>query len=163
MNADISRSESAFICVHLRLFCLGLVTRDLRWVLSTLYRTHRRYGALFVRRNCGDVLLFNLAQQRVTKIRIGLVPVEAREILLQPWLLEYLAVPRVDLLAHLARVFDEQTIEQRARDRLRAQLLVKLVLILDDRFDVEVVVPGKLFGFEVLGRRVPRLRAEVLL
>ena len=28
------------------------------WALSTLYRTHRRYGAFFVGRNGGDVFLF---------------------------------------------------------------------------------------------------------
>ena len=61
--------------------CLDLVTRDLV-ALSTLYRTHRRYGALFIRRNGGDVFLFYLGQRGVREVRIGLVPIEARKVFL---------------------------------------------------------------------------------
>src|SRR6185369_8376875 len=115
-------------------------SREAGVALSTLYRTHRRYGALFVRRNRGDVFPFYVRQRRVSKIRIRLVPIEARKVLLQPRLFKYFTVTRVNLLAHLARVFEEQTVEQRARDRLSAQLLVNLVLVLDDRLDVQFVV-----------------------
>src|SRR6185369_15355247 len=79
--------------------------------LSTLYRTHRRYGPLFVCRNRRDVLFFYVGQRRLGKVRIGLVPIKTRKVLLQPWLLEHLAVSRLDLLAHLARVFKEQSFE----------------------------------------------------
>src|ERR1043166_9305100 len=117
MNADS-------ISVHLRLSAAYLFGGSrharARRALSTLYRAHRRYGPLFVSRNGVDVLLFNVRQRRVSEVWIRLVPVETRKVLLQPRLFKYLAVTRVNLLSHLAGIFEEQAFEQRARDRLRA-------------------------------------------
>src|SRR6476619_3441145 len=92
-------------------FLLMISSREIRGALSTLYRTHRRYSALFVRRNSRDVFLFYVSQRRLSEARIGLVPIKTRKVLLQPWLLEHLAVPRVDFLPHLARIFKKQTFE----------------------------------------------------
>jgi len=108
--------------------------------LSTLYRAHRRDGTFFICRNRGDVFLFNLRQRSVREVWIGFVPVETRKVLLQPRLLEHLPVPRVDLVPHLTHVFDEQSLQQRARDRLRAELLVNAVLEFDDCLDVDLVI-----------------------
>src|ERR1043166_895564 len=143
--------------------CRGSRHARAKWALSTLYRTHRRYGPLFVRRNRSDVLPLDVRQRRVSEVRIRLVPIETRKVLLQPRLFKYLAVAGVDLLPHLARVFEEQALEQCARDRLRAQLLMNLVLVLNDRLDVDLVVARECFILEVLVSRVPGLEREVLL
>src|SRR6185369_8946891 len=163
MNAGKRRFKDlrlpAFI---LRLYVL-ISSREIGLALSTLDGTHRRYRAFFVGGNGGDVFLFHVGQGRVGEVWIGLVPVETREVFLKPRLLEYFTVTRVDFLAHLARVFEEQTFQQRARDGRRAQFLVNPVFVLDDSLDVDLVVPGKLFVFEVFVRRVPGLIGEVLL
>src|SRR5262249_7717419 len=75
--------------------------------LSTLYRTHRRYGAFFVGRNGGDVFLLHVTKSVVSEVRIGFVPGKAREVFLEPGLFEHLAVTRVDLLSHLAGILEE--------------------------------------------------------
>ena len=119
--------------------CLGPVTRGLSWALSTLDCAHRGDGTFFVSRNRREVLLLVLSQRGVGEGRLGYVPIKTRQVLMQPRLLEHLAVSRVDLVAHLAGVFEEQTFQQRTCDRLRAQLLVNAVFEPDDRLDVQLV------------------------
>src|ERR1700752_505015 len=104
MNAD-----KTLICVYLRssaAYCLDLVTRDPD-SLSTLYRTHRCDSTFFISCNRGDVFLFHFRQCDVGEVRVSLVPVEARKVFLQPRLFEHFAVARIDLLSHLAGVFEE--------------------------------------------------------
>src|ERR1051326_2881624 len=138
-------------------------SREIRRALSTLYGAHRRYGPLFVCRNCSDVLLLYVGQRRVSEVWIGLVPVETRKVLLQPRLFKYLAMTRVDLLSHLARIFEKQAIEQRACDGLRAQILVNHVLVLNNRLDVDLVFSRELFILEVFIGCVPWLKRKILL
>src|SRR5262245_125266 len=78
-----------------------------RWALSTLNRAHRSYGFLFVGRDDREVSFLDGAQRSVAVIRIGFVPIEARKVLLRPRLLEDFAVARINLVAHLAHVFDK--------------------------------------------------------
>src|ERR1043165_7149958 len=102
--------KNGLIRLHPRLqICVYLWPRHARlgWVLSTLYRTHRRYGPFFVGRNGGDVFLLHVTKSVVSEVGIGFVPRKAREVFLEPRLFEYLAVTRVDLLSHLAGVFKE--------------------------------------------------------
>src|SRR5258708_14003446 len=97
---------------------VGPGTRDLVWALSPLYRGHRCYSFLLVSSDDHDVSFLNYAQRSVTVIRVGLVPVKAGEVFLRPRILEYLAVARVNLVAHLAHVLDKQALQQGAREWL---------------------------------------------
>src|SRR5216684_2423873 len=85
--------------------------------LSTLDRGHRRDGFLLVSDDDREIPFLNRAQRSVVVIGIGFVPVKAGEVFLRPLILENFAVARVDFIAHLAHIFDEQAVQQRARDR----------------------------------------------
>ena len=110
--------------------------------LSTLYYAHRSYGPLFVSCDGHEVPLLNRTQLRVRVLRIRLVPVEAGKIFLRPGILKNFSVPRVNFIAHLAHVFDKQPLQQRGRDRLRADLVMQFVFESDDGFDVGLVSTG---------------------
>ena len=66
----------------------------------------------------------------VGKFGVRFVPGKAFEVSLKPRLLgEHLAAARINLLPHLDGIFDKQTLEQRARDRLTAEFVVDLLLV----------------------------------
>src|SRR6185369_633509 len=92
-------------------FCLGPVTRNPKLTLSTFYRAHRAYGFLLVSGDGHEVSFLNRAQRGIGVIGIGLVPVEAGEILLRPLIFEDLAVTGINFVAHLAHVFDEEAVQ----------------------------------------------------
>src|SRR2546426_9411251 len=131
--------------------------------LSTLDGAHRRHRLFLVGGYHCDVLLFQIAKLGVAEVRICLIPIKAREILLQPGLFEYLAVPGVNLLPHLRSIFYKQSFEQSACDRFRAQLLMHSVLELDDRFYVLLIAARQLLILEILTRLVPKLAVKILL
>src|SRR5713226_10590513 len=85
--------------------------------LSTFYRGHRRDGFFLVGDNNGKVSLLDGAQGSVTVTGIRFVPVKAGEVFLRPRVLEDFAVARINFVAHLAHVFNEQARQQGARDR----------------------------------------------
>ena len=142
-------SSGRLLCLLLTAYCLlltayysdflGRVTRGPRLALSTFYDAHRAYRSFLVSRDGRQVLFLNGAQRSFIEFRIWFVPIEARKILLSPLVFENLAVARINFVAHLPHVFYEQTVKQRARDRLCAELIVQLVFVSDDRLDVRLV------------------------
>src|SRR5688500_8550969 len=100
----------------------------LNLALSTFDGVEHARRLLLVGRDGGRVLALDLREHRVRVTRVGLVPVEALEVALEPPVLEDLAAARVNLVAELARVFEEHAFEQRVRDGRRAQPLPDLAL-----------------------------------
>src|SRR5437588_10491628 len=91
----------------------------LRLALSTLDGVHDARRLLLVGGDGVGVLALDRRERGVRVVRVGLVPVEAGEVLLEPLVFEDAAVARVDFVAQLARVFEEHAFEQARGDRLR--------------------------------------------
>src|SRR5437763_2493596 len=104
--------------------------------LSTLDGVHDARGLLLVGGDGRDVLALDRRERGVRVVRVGLVPVEALEVFLEPLVSEDLAMARVDFLPELARVFEEHAFEKSLRYRLLAQRLFELVLEVDDGVNV---------------------------
>src|SRR5215204_3694208 len=84
----------------------------LRLALSTFDGVEHARRLLLVGRDGGRVLALDLGQRRVRVLRVGPVPGEALEVALEPSVLKDLAVARVNLVAELARVFEEHAFEE---------------------------------------------------
>src|SRR5689334_19810738 len=92
-------SPITFVCVSRH--------AGLSLALSTFDGVEHARRLLLVGRDGGGVLLLDGREHRVGVARVGPVPVEALEVALEPAILEDLAVARVNLVAELARVFEE--------------------------------------------------------
>src|SRR6266567_686809 len=92
-------------------FFLGPGTRDPRLALSTFDRAHRGHGFLLVSCDDREIPFLDRAQLRVAVTWISFIPIKAGKVFLRPGIFEDFTVTRINFVAHLADVFDEQTRE----------------------------------------------------
>src|SRR2546421_6172231 len=149
-------------CILRLSFCPG--TRDEQLALSTFDSIHHAGCLALVGEDGRVILTLNLGERVFVKFRIGLVPIEGGKVVDHRLFFEDLAMPRVDFIAQLARVFNEETFETAPRNRLRAQLFVQSFLNSNDGFDVLFLNRRKLRRLlAFFDASVPGLRVEKLL
>src|SRR5947209_9904365 len=90
LKSKLSSIHHSALCTHHSFFLSRHA--GLKLALSTLDGVHDARGLLLVGGDGGDVLALDRRQRGVRVVGVGLVPVEAREILLEPLVPEDLAV-----------------------------------------------------------------------
>src|SRR4051812_35065015 len=83
-------------------------TRGEHLALSTLYDIHHAACFALVGQDGSVVLALDSTKRAFRKLRVGSVPVEAGEVLLDVFIYKDFAVARVDFVTEFTRVFDEQ-------------------------------------------------------
>src|SRR5829696_3763560 len=110
------------VCLRLQSsFSWCVPARGTGVALSTLYGVVDAVGLAFVGENGRRVVSLDGAQGRIRVLRIGLIPIEAGEVVAKHLLLENHAVTRVYLVAQLSRILAKHSLKKTQRQRFGGQ------------------------------------------